>query len=87
MRTLRNKTNKQRGWGRDKSRNRPLTIEREHTMVTRAWGVGGGWGNQVMGITERTCDEHWGMYGSVESLQYTPETNTTLSINSTGIKI
>ena len=32
-------------------------------------------------------DEHGVIYGSVESLCCTPETNITLHINSTGIKI
>jgi len=35
----------------------------------------------VMGIKECTCDEHQVMYGSVESLYYTPETNITLYVN------
>ena len=38
------------------------------------------------GIKECTCDKHWVMYGSVESLYYTPETNITLYVNYTGIK-
>ena len=31
-------------------------------------------------------DEHWVIYGIVESLYYNPETNITLYINYTGIK-
>lgn len=27
------------------------------------------------------CDEHWALYGSVESLFFTPETNITLHAN------
>ena len=38
-----------------------------------------------MGIKESTCEEYWVMYGSVESLL--PETNRTLNVNYTGIKI
>ena len=35
----------------------------------------------MMGIKEPTCcDEHWVMYGSVESLYCTPETNITLHV-------
>ena len=29
-------------------------------------------------IKEDTCDEHWVMYGTVQSLYCTPETNITL---------
>lgn len=32
-------------------------------------------------------DEYWVMYGRVESLYYTPETNVTLCVNYSGIKI
>ena len=40
-----------------------------------------------MGIKECTCDEeHWVMYGSVELLHCTPETNIALYVY-TGIKI
>ena len=41
----------------------------------------------MMGIKEGTCVEHWVLYGSVESLYCTPETNVTLHVNCTGIKI
>ena len=34
-----------------------------------------------MGIKESTCDEHWLLYGSAESLYGTPETNITLHVN------
>ena len=41
-----------------------------------------------MGVKEYTYrDEHWVMYGIVESLHCTPETNVTLYVNYTGIKI
>ena len=40
-----------------------------------------------MGTKECTCDKHRVMYGSVESLYYTPETNITLYVNCPGIKI
>ena len=33
----------------------------------------------------RGCDEHQVMYGTVESLYYTPETNRTLYVNDTEI--
>ena len=40
----------------------------------------------MMGIKECTCrDEHWVLYGSVESLYCTPETDITLYVNSTRI--
>ena len=36
-------------------------------------------GKWVMGIKEGTCwDEHWVVYVSNESLNFTPETNTTI---------
>lgn len=40
-----------------------------------------------MGIKEYTCDEHWMMYGIVELLYRTAETNITLYVGYTGIKI
>ena len=36
---------------------------------------------QVMGIKEGICDEHQVMYGRVESLYCTPETNITVYVN------
>ena len=50
-------------------------------MVTRGEV---GWGRkmkQVMGIKEFTCDEHWVLYGSGESVYCTPEINITLYVN------
>ena len=38
-----------------------------------------GWVKQLMGIKERTCDEHEVFYVSVESLNCTPRTNTTVT--------
>ena len=44
--------------------------------------VGEGWAKQVMGIKRGTCcDEHRVSYASDESLNSTPETNITLSVN------
>ena len=40
----------------------------------------------MMGIKEDTCDKHPVMYGRVESLCCTPETNITLYVNYTGVK-
>ena len=34
-----------------------------------------------MGIKEDTCDEHWVLYVSEESLNSTPETNIALYVN------
>ena len=39
---------------------------------------GGGWG---MGTKEGTCDEHWVLYGSDESLSPTPGTNIAWYVN------
>lgn len=42
----------------------------------------------MMGIKERTCHvECWVMHGSVQSLYCTPETNLTLYVDYTRIKI
>ena len=54
-----------------KPRNRLLTIENT-LMVTRG-EVGERWVKWMMGIKEGTCDEHWVLYVSVESLNSTPE--------------
>ena len=43
--------------------------------------VGGGWTRWVMGIKEATCDEHWVLYGSDESLNSTFETNVALYVD------
>ena len=54
-------------------------------MVTKGEEVRG-WIKWMMGIKEGTCDKHQVMYGSVESLDCTPETNITLYFNYTGTK-
>ena len=43
----------------------------------------GGWGNWVMGIIKEGtwCEERWVFYVIEESLNSTPETNTTLYVN------
>lgn len=38
-------------------------------------------GKQGMGIVQGTCDEHPAIYGSGESLYYTPETNIILYVS------
>ena len=43
--------------------------------------VGGGWATWVMGTKEGTCDEHWVLYISNESLNSSPEANNTLCVN------
>lgn len=42
-----------------------------------------------MGIKDYTCDKHMGMrhMGNIESVYWTPETNTTLYVNYTKIKM
>ena len=40
--------------------------------------MGGEQAKWVVGIKEGTCDEHWVLYVSDESLNFTPETNITL---------
>ena len=49
-------------------------------MVTRE-EVRGGMSETGDEIKEHTCDEHQGVYGSVESLYCTPKTNITLYVN------
>ena len=44
-------------------------------------GRRGGWARQVMGIKKGTCDEHWVLYVSDESLNSTTETNIVLYVN------
>lgn len=39
-----------------------------------------------MGIKEWTCDEHWVLYGSAESLCGTPETNIAGMLTTVGLK-
>ena len=54
--------------------------DREQTM---GWWreVSGRWVRWVMGTKEGTCDEHWVLYVSDESLNSTPETNIALYVN------
>ena len=55
-------------------------------MATRG-DVSRGMVKGMMGTKECTCcDEHQVMYGSVESLYCTLESNITLCVNYTGIK-
>ena len=46
-----------------------------------------GWVKQVIGIKVCTCDEHQVLYGRVESLYCTLETNIMLYVKHAGIKI
>ena len=43
--------------------------------------MGGGWAKWARGIKEGTCDEHQVLYVSDESLNSTPEINTTVYVN------
>ena len=43
--------------------------------------MGGVWTKWMMGIKEGTCDEHWVLYVSDESLNSTPETKIILGVN------
>ena len=61
---------------RERNQERFLIMENE-LMITRG-EVGGAMGEIGEGIKEGTCcDEHWVLYGTVESLHCTPETNST----------
>ena len=41
----------------------------------------GRWARWVMGIKEGTCEEHWVLYASDDSLNSIPETNFALYVN------
>ena len=72
------KQNKEaKGKKRGKTRNRLLTTD---CWLSDGWWVRGcvKW---VIGIKECTCDEHWELYRSVESLYGAPETIITLYVN------
>lgn len=74
------------GVGRETKKPRILTVENK--LVVSRGGRWGGWRKQVVGMKEGTfSDDHWVMNASAESLDCTPETNITLCVNSTGIKI
>ena len=73
MWNLRNKTDEHGGGvsvERGKPENRLLTLGNNLRFT-------GG----EMGIKKGTCDEHWVLYGSDESLDSTPEPNITLYVN------
>ena len=59
---------------REASSKRLLTVENKLRIT-------GGEVSGAMGIKEGTCDEHWVLYVSDESLNSTPETNITLYVN------
>ena len=42
--------------------------------------MGGGWPRWVMGTREGTCDGHWLLHVSDESLNSTPETDIALTV-------
>ena len=58
---------------------RLLTIENKLRVDGGRWM--GGWARWVMGIKEGTCDEHWVLYLSNESLKSTPKPIIALYIN------
>ena len=43
--------------------------------------MGGEWATWVMVLMEDTCEEHWVLYVSEESLNSTPEINIVLYVN------
>ena len=59
-----------RGNKRGKPRSRLLTMENK-LMVTEG-DMGRGWVKQVMDVKAGTCDQHWVLYASDESLNSTP---------------
>lgn len=82
---FRNETNGQR-----KKRNKPKNTrlsDRTNWWSPEGRKVGRSRGEVGDGDKEHTYLGHRAMYGSVESLCCTPETSTTLYVDSTGIKI
>ena len=78
----RNKTDEHKGSvGKKEKREKPQESlnDKEQTMSWQR-DVGGRWARCAMGIKEGTCDEHWVLYISDESLNSTPKTNITLYI-------
>ena len=83
MWNLRNKTDEHMGRGRKKEKKgkqtaKDLTIQNKLSWRRRRVGDGL---DRSMGIKEGTCDEHWVLYVSDESLNSTPETNIILYVN------
>ena len=62
---------------REANRKRLLNIENKLRLI----GWEGERGKWVMGIEEGTCwEEHWGLYGSSESWEFTPGAKSILYI-------
>lgn len=82
MWNLRKKTDEHMGRGkrkkgrRETNHNRLLTIENKQGWRKE---MGGGWARWVMGIKAGTCDEHWMLYVTDESLNSITETNIALN--------
>ena len=83
MWNLRNKTDEHRGRGkkgeREGNHKRLLTIENK--LRVTGGEESGEWAKWVMGTKEGTCDEHWILYVSDESLNSTHKTIITLYVN------
>ena len=83
MWNLRNKTDEHMGSRgreeRETNHKKLLMIENKLWADGRRWE--GEWVRWVMSIKEGTCDEHWVLYVSDESLSSTPETNFIICVN------
>ena len=67
-------------WGKERQTIKQILNYRKQTEG--CWReIVKGWAKWVMCIKESTCDEHWLLYVSTESLNSTPETNITLCVN------
>ena len=69
--------------GEEKERkgNRPQETLNDREQTEGWWKeVGGRWARWVMGIKEGTCDEHWVLHVSDESLNSIPEINIALYV-------
>lgn len=80
MWNLRNKTDEHIGGGNKRERE---TYHKRILKMENKLRVDGGRSKSiwVMGIKECTCNEHWVLYVSDESLNSTPETNIALYVN------
>ena len=82
---LRNKTDERKGIGNkiktERETNHKKLLNTENKLRVAGGEVWGVWAKWVMGIKGGTCDEHWVLYLSDESLNSIPEIVITLSVN------
>ena len=69
------------GGGRKERETNPKTLSDKEQTIGCPREVGGRWARWVMGTKEGTCDEHWVLYVSDESLNSIPETSIAVYVN------